>query len=259
MTETTPRGQHLRPRTSEHTLTHNSVSMGGGDGRNEEYGKSHLKEVPGSIENDARFTEVPANSGTHFHIVYRWSDLPSIGSGTSGRAVAPSPPAAATMGAGGGGSTITWGERANVTGRKERNEVLRVDHLDRSRTDNRRLMEESNGNMTDSSESYETFRMPEAVESGVGGTWDGGPYGLIGICPSSPKVFEVGIAMDAGFFKVGASPKKTNHKMGGKSCNDVVLGCACQDGGLVHQRFGLAFPPRFKRAYNQHFCMQALR
>lgn len=49
------------------------------------------------------------------------------------------------------------------------------------------------------------FRMPAAVENGMGWAWDEGPFGTFPACPSSPRVFQIGIAMDTGFFKVPGS------------------------------------------------------
>lgn len=47
------------------------------------------------------------------------------------------------------------------------------------------------------------FRMPGTVENGVGATWEEGPFGPLPECPSSARVFQLGIAMDTGYFKVG--------------------------------------------------------
>lgn len=48
----------------------------------------------------------------------------------------------------------------------------------------------------------ESFRMPAAVGNGVGWGWDRGPFGAWPECPSSPRVLQIGIAMDTGYFKV---------------------------------------------------------
>lgn len=54
--------------------------------------------------------------------------------------------------------------------------------------------------------SQEAFRMPAAVGNGVGWGWDRGPFGASPECPSSPRVLQIGIAMDTGYFKVCALP-----------------------------------------------------
>lgn len=46
------------------------------------------------------------------------------------------------------------------------------------------------------------FRMPAAIENGMGSGWNEGPPGAFPSCPSSPRVFQIGMAMDTGFFKV---------------------------------------------------------
>lgn len=48
----------------------------------------------------------------------------------------------------------------------------------------------------------EAFRMPSAIGNGVGWGWDRGPFGAWPECPSSPRVLQIGIAMDTGYFKV---------------------------------------------------------
>lgn len=49
-----------------------------------------------------------------------------------------------------------------------------------------------------------TSRLPFVVENGARGAenWDTDPLGQYPECPSSPRVFQVGIAMDTGYFKV---------------------------------------------------------
>lgn len=56
-----------------------------------------------------------------------------------------------------------------------------------------------------------SFRMPSSVEKGVGGTWDEGPFGPIPECPSSARVFQIGVAMDTGYFKVNSNRRVTRH------------------------------------------------
>lgn len=46
------------------------------------------------------------------------------------------------------------------------------------------------------------FRMSTAIGNGVGWGWDRGPFGAWPECPSSPRVLQIGIAMDTGYFKV---------------------------------------------------------
>lgn len=48
----------------------------------------------------------------------------------------------------------------------------------------------------------EAFRMPAVVGNGVGWGLDGGPFNVWPECPSSPRVLQIGIAMDTGYFKV---------------------------------------------------------
>lgn len=48
--------------------------------------------------------------------------------------------------------------------------------------------------------------MSAAVGNGVGWGWDRGPFGAWPECPSSPRVLQIGIAMDTGYFKVGVGP-----------------------------------------------------
>lgn len=56
----------------------------------------------------------------------------------------------------------------------------------------RRVLSESEG-----------FRMASTVESGVADSWNkSDPLAPSLGCPSSPRVFQIGIAMDAGYFKV---------------------------------------------------------
>lgn len=49
-----------------------------------------------------------------------------------------------------------------------------------------------------------SFGMHDTVTQGVGWTWDGGPFGAWPESPSTPKVLQIGIAMDVGYFKVCA-------------------------------------------------------
>lgn len=54
----------------------------------------------------------------------------------------------------------------------------------------------------DQSTLEKSFEMPDNVENGIGGTWQGGPFGPVPQCPSSAKVLQIGIAVDAGYVKV---------------------------------------------------------
>lgn len=63
--------------------------------------------------------------------------------------------------------------------------------------------ERGGGNAGHRSLSLESgFRMPAAIENGMGAAWNDGPFGASSACPSSPRVFQIGMAMDTGYFKV---------------------------------------------------------
>lgn len=86
---------------------------------------------------------------------------------------------------------------ATVIGSKDRER----DSNDMGHNNNRRFLQtvEETGEPRRGS-----FRMPATVENGIGGTWEGGPFGRLEECPSSERVFQMGIAMDTGYFKVRA-------------------------------------------------------
>lgn len=52
----------------------------------------------------------------------------------------------------------------------------------------------------------DSFQMPDEIENGVGATWQGGPFGPVPQCPSSAKVLQMGVAVDAGYLKVSTRP-----------------------------------------------------
>lgn len=125
--------------------------------------------------------------------------LPQVNPRNSESAAAWSSPAEASVIA---ASREEGENRANLGSHEERHGGHGVE---RGSSSGRRLTSGQPGEDTLNSAGAveEGFRMPETVESGIGGTWDDGPFGPIGMCPSSPKVFEIGIAVDTGFFKVG--------------------------------------------------------
>lgn len=84
----------------------------------------------------------------------------------------------------------------------ERQGELAHHHEQRDGGRTRRSLENEEARGEGESVGLGPFRMPSAVASGVGGTWDRGPFGPAPECPSSRKVFQIGVAMDTGFFKV---------------------------------------------------------
>lgn len=87
---------------------------------------------------------------------------------------------------------------------------------------NQRFLE--NAGAVKEGESVGPFEMPDTVSSGVGGTWDRGPFGPAPECPSSRKVFQIGVAVDTGFFKVSVHPHNGAHST---DLHKVGETCAC--------------------------------
>lgn len=72
----------------------------------------------------------------------------------------------------------------------------------REEREGRRLSSEGNHRRRRLSLESKGFRMPAAIENGMGSAGNEGPFGAFSTCPSSPRVFQIGMAMDTGFFKV---------------------------------------------------------
>lgn len=125
------------------------------------------------------------------HVAYRHSDLGPVRSqqqAASGGVRGISSSSSSSIAAGGG-------DDRKLTKREQSEGERLPDGDDHQRSvgtvERRRLSSESKG-----------FRMPAAIENGMGSAWNREPFGPFTACPSSPRVFQIGVAMDTGFFKV---------------------------------------------------------
>lgn len=145
---------------------------------------------------------------TPIHVAYRHSDLQLVRFRSSGVAGGVSSSSTGKEGAtsigdvSSAGQSRGYGPNASRDGRG-RGEAHQHQQQVGGGTDRRSLENEE----VREGETEGPFQMPATVASGVGGTWDRGPFGPAPECPSSRKVFQIGVAMDTGFFKVGFDSK----------------------------------------------------
>lgn len=160
----------------------------------------------GSANQRRRARSSGSHALAHFHVAYRRSELEPVDLGGSSWAE-PSKSTPWEEGAvddGVGDDTKEGGNEnpyPSWSGGRQSGGGDRSRQQQREHQRVRRLEGEEQGH-DGNVEGKSDFRMPEIVEGGVGAVWDGGPFGPIPGCPSSPRVFQMGIAMDTGYFKV---------------------------------------------------------
>lgn len=136
------------------------------------------------------------------HVAYRHSDLQSVRSRSPGIAGGVSSSSTGTEEA-----TLTRDVNAAGRGGPNASEERRGGEAHHQQQDGGSKRRSLENEVAKEGESVGPFRMPAAVASGVGGTWDRGPFGPAPECPSSRKVFQIGVAVDTGFFKVSFAYK----------------------------------------------------
>lgn len=137
------------------------------------------------------------------HVAYRHSKLVDpIRSQASGVAGVSSSWAVAAEAAVTEGMHLAAGDSSNGLPRPQQQQERQAHSQERRRGTDRRFLKSS---PSGKQEGTGAFRMPKSVENGVGGTWEEGAFGPYPECPSSPRVFQLGFAMDTGYFKVSPS------------------------------------------------------